>query len=230
MNRRSFITLMIHWLVLMPALVKAGGRGEQTPLNPKGVIEYLEGEVLVNGAQAEIGQEITMGATVQTGEDSFCEIVFAGKNIFRIQEQSTASLEIDEIQGSITLKQGAMAAVFTKLQTLSASGGTFRVQTPTAVAGVRGTAFFIKVEDADSTYICTCNGVLGIEDAEQGNRRTVKSEHHRAYRFSRGTGGIRMRRAPRLYHNNATMNVLAAKIRVRIPWGPGKNEDKNNGY
>ena len=46
-----------------------GGGGEQIPLNPKGVIEYMEGEVLVNGAPAEIGLEIDLCVITNACED-----------------------------------------------------------------------------------------------------------------------------------------------------------------
>jgi hypothetical protein len=219
MNFRKSAVLSLVFSIIFPLLLPALGGREQLPANPRGVIEYLEGDVLVNGSAAEIGQEIPPGASVQTGEASFCIILFAGKNIFRIQEQSIAIIEIDESLGSIDLKQGGLAAVFSKLQTLSSSGGTFRIQTPTAAAGVRGTAFYVQVEDENNTYICTCNGQLGIEDVEQSNSRSVKSDYHAAYRFSRSGEGIRLSPAPLLYHNDATMNLLAAKIRIRIPWG-----------
>jgi hypothetical protein len=224
MNFRKFVILSLFFLVFFPLLLPALGGREQLPVNPRGVIEYLEGDVLLNGSAAEIGQEIPLGASVQTGEDSLCIILFAGKNIFRIQEQSIAIIEIDESMGSIDLKQGGLAAVFSKLQTLSSSGGTFRIQTPTAVAGVRGTAFYVQVEDENNTYICTCNGRLGIQDVEQSNSRSVRSDYHAAYRFSRNGEGIRLSSASLLYHSDATMNLLAAKIRIRIPWGePGSS-------
>jgi hypothetical protein len=230
MNYPKSAVFAVILALLIPIAVAAEGGGEQIPFNPKGVVEYTEGEVLIDNRPAEIGQEIALGAAVQTGESSLCIIVFAGKNIFRIQEQTHAILEIDEDRGAVNLKRGAMAAVFSKLQTLSDTGGIFRLQTPTAMAGVRGTAFFIKVEDENNTYICTCNGQLGLADVEQGNARTVRSERHSAYRFSRSAEGIRSTKAPLLYHNDSTLNFLAAKIRVRIPWGDSKYGGDSGGY
>jgi hypothetical protein len=226
MSSRTSMVLSIIFLALFPATLRAGGGAEPAPANPRGVIEYSEGDVMVDGRPAEIGQEIAPGAAVQTGEDSTCIIVFGGKNIFRIQELSSAVIHIDENRGSIELTRGALAAVFDRLQTLGSSGGAFRIQTPTTVAGVRGTAFFIKVEDANNTYVCTCNGTLGLEDVDQGNARNVRARHHRSYRFTRGGEGIKSSRVPMMYHTDSDITSLASRIRVRLPW---KSESRSGG-
>ncbi|MBN1834714.1 MAG: FecR domain-containing protein [Spirochaetales bacterium] len=205
----------------------AGGAGEPGAVNPRGVIEYVEGDVLLNRGRAEIGQEVPLGAVIQTAEGSICEVVFAGKNIFRIEPLSTARIEIEEGRGLIDLQKGALAAVFYKLQRLSASGGAFRLQTPTAVAGVRGTAFYIRVETPERTYICTCNGRTRLSDIGESFRREVTSDHHKALRFVRQGTVIKAVQAPLLYHDDPLMDGLAARIGARIPWGPG---GRDSGY
>jgi hypothetical protein len=201
----------------------AGGVGEAGPVNQRGVIEYLEGEVRLNGEEAVIGQVVPPGAVIETAESSYCEVVFAGQNIFRIEARSVARIEIAERRGTIALEQGALAAVFQKIQRLDASGG-FRLETPTAVAGIRGTAFYIRIEDPNNTYICTCNGSTRLADRAESFRRYVKSDHHKALRFSREGEQIRASSAPLLYHDNPYMDALAARIGSRIPWGPGGSE------
>jgi hypothetical protein len=199
----------------------AGGAAEGLPANPRGIIEYLEGEVLLNGLPAQIGQEVPPGAVLETGRGSWCEVVFAGKNIFRIESDSIARIDIELQNGAIELRQGALAAVFQKLQRVTAGKGGFQLRTPTAVAGVRGTAFFIKVESPDSTYICTCNGSTRLADAAESFRRDVRSDRHKALRFAREGDGVRASLAPLLYHDNPYMDRLAARIGGRIPWGAG---------
>jgi hypothetical protein len=202
-----------------PAL--AGGAGEGGPAAVRGVIEYLEGEVLLNGLPAQIGQEVPPGAVLETAPGALCEVVFAGKNIFRIEPDSVARIDIGPQSGAIELRQGALAAVFQKLQRITAGKGGFQLRTPTAVAGIRGTAFFIKVESPDSTYICTCNGRTRLADITESFRRDVRSERHKALRFAREGERIRALPAPLLYHDNPSMDRLAARIGSRIPWGSG---------
>lgn len=55
----------------------------------------MEGEVLVDGVEAVIGQEVIPGATIRTGVDSYCDVVFQGNNVFRLRPESTLVLNID---------------------------------------------------------------------------------------------------------------------------------------
>ncbi len=207
----------------------AGGAGEQLPAGVSGTVVFLSGEVSLDGRPAEIGQEARYGATVRTGADGVCEVVFASRNVFRIGGDSVAVLRMDGQNGEVELRSGIFAAVFEKLQYLGGDG--FRVKTPTAVAGIRGTAFFIKVEDAANTYVCTCNGRLALADDSGGGSRSVQARHHRAYRFSREGQGVVSRSAGMLYHDDAFMSSLAARIRVRIPWGSsGADGGRSSGY
>ncbi|HUV06193.1 MAG TPA: FecR family protein [Spirochaetia bacterium] len=221
MKRARFLGILSPFLILAAAVCFGGGGGEAAPVNPKGSIDYIEGDVRLNEREVELGQIVEVGSTILTGPGSYCEVVFRGKNIFQIQENSLVTISIDENQGRIDLQRGALAAVFSRLQNLGTVGSSFDLHTPTAVAGVRGTAFFIKVEDAENTYICTCNGRTSLGDVAGGNDINVSSTHHSAYRFSRKGGPISRSKAGLLYHTDNTMNRLAAKILVSIDWGTG---------
>jgi hypothetical protein len=226
MMRLSGSLALIFLALAGAGCVWAGGTAETGPVNPRGTIEYLEGEVLLNGDNAEIGQEVPLGATIETAESSYCEVVFAGRNIFRIEPLTVVRIEIEERQGTIDLRQGAVAAVFQKLQRIRSSGGSFRLRTPTAVAGIRGTVFYIRVEDRHDTYICTCNGATRLSDIGETFRRYVRADRHKALRFSQEGDRITAAPAPLLYHDNPSMDALAARIGVRIPWGSPDRESE----
>jgi ferric-dicitrate binding protein FerR (iron transport regulator) len=170
-------------------------------------------------AQMAGEEAFALEATIRTGPDSSCEIVFGGRNIFQVQENCTAVLYIDREHQRINLKTGSIAFVFRKLQKLGSGRGGFSVDTPTAAAGVRGTAFFIKVEDLKNTYICTCNGRLTLRDAVRERRRWVQADLHKAYRYTTVGDEIKSTRVGLLYHDNATMDDLAAMIDYTIRWG-----------
>jgi hypothetical protein len=217
---KSLLTVLALLAVWGVAAARAAGGGEAgpAPAGPPPVV-YLEGEVMLDGQQAVLGQKVPPGATLQTGARSYCEIVFGGKNIFRVQEQTLALFDVQAGRGAIDLRQGALAAVFYKLQRLGGGEEAVRLITPTAVAGVRGTVFFVMVESPTRTYVCTCNGTLRLADVLQDKRLQVSSSIHKAYRFSREGGRTEVRSAPLLYHDSATMDSLARRIRVSIPWG-----------
>ena len=197
----------------------ASGSSDRVYYSPAGAptIEYLEGEVLVNGDEAFIGDEVTPGSLVQVGEESLCEIE-TGNNIMRIYENTLIVLEMDANRSNADLRFGAIGAVFEKVQKLG-KGGTFNLTTPTVVGGVRGTVFYIQVEDTDNTYVCTCNGEIHWTPAGRTTGLTVESGHHSALRYSvTESGNIESASAGLLYHADREMEDIAAKIETTVPW------------
>ncbi len=183
-------------------------------------VVYTEGDVRVDGEEVYIGQRVEAGSWIQTGNDGYCEVQFEGPNIIQFQPDTVARISVNAAGRDLDLRTGAVAMVLDRIHTISQNiTGGFAVRTPTAVAGVRGTAFFIMVESQTSTYVCTCNGVLEQSTTESGDFVTVEAEHHEAYRFSAEGGDIVRRPAPILYHTDEHMDLLAEKIEVTIPWG-----------
>ena len=221
----SSASLIVIFFISLSVLFAEGSQ-ETTMVSEKGIIEYLEGEVTVDGNPADFGQEVEAGSIVKTGDASYCEVIFGGRNIFRLEENTIAQLDIDSARGlqSISINQGAMSAVFQKIQKIGGKRGTFSINTPTAVAGIRGTAFFIKVEDHNNTNICTCNGQTALEDENKSYVKRVKSDAHKAFRFTRTSEGITADQAGLLYHDNDSMDSLAEKISYTIPWGTNKDK------
>ena len=116
---RRIISVLV--LSVIAAVVYTTGSEEsaaETLTHQEGVVEFIEGEVTVDGQKAEFGQIVPAGATIRTGAESTCEVVFEGRNIFRIAENSIAVVDIDPSHPQISLQQGSLAAVFERLQYL----------------------------------------------------------------------------------------------------------------
>jgi hypothetical protein len=183
-----------------------------------GRIEYLEGFVEVNGSLVDIGETVQSGDIVRTDAGAYAEIVFNGRNIFRIGESTRAVLRLGSERPGIDLNQGSFTAVFERLRRIGGDNPDFEVRTPTAVGGVRGTSFFVKVEGPDSTYVCACNGELQVP-LEESTSLNIVGTHHRAYRFVKGEDGVVASSAALLYHGDDDLDSLAEKIDHTIPWG-----------
>ena len=86
---------------------------------------------------------------------------------------------------------------------------------------MRGTSFYVQVIDSDNTYICTCNGVLNVEDTRGELLREITATAHAAYMFTRDsdTNRVFQGRVPVEYHTNEDMDALADRVDVTIPWG-----------
>ena len=182
-----------------------------------GTIEYVQGSVTINGAAAEIGATVKNGDTIKTGTDGICDVTFEGKNIVQIQQGSLAVFNFGELGRGIQLQSGSIAAVLKQL-VATQSGNRFQVDTPTTVAGIRGTTFYVKVLNQNATYFCLCNGRIHLQDNSGGNQMTLETAHHTAVEYVRKDGTVSVEKQPLLYHTDAEMQALASKIGYTINW------------
>jgi len=210
---------MVLVLASHAAWAEGGREGAPTQATAqKAVLEYLEGDVTVDGVAAEFGQEVKVGAKVQTGDNSYCEIVFGSRNILKITQNAIAVVSIDQSHSEVALESGGFGAVLGKLQSVAGGEAAFKVKTQAAVCGVRGTVFFVQAESPDTTVVCTCNGTVEYSDAAGDNVVESTATHHHGYRITRADGKIVESDDSMQYHDDAFMNDLAAKIGVTIPW------------
>ena len=86
------------------------------------------------------------------------------------------------------------------------------------MAGVRGTCFLVKVEDDNNTYICCCNGSIHLEGTAGEFTRNLAAPHHREVRVTKSATGLSMAAAPMLYHSDADVEAIAARIGEKIDW------------
>ncbi len=194
-----------------------------------GKILLTAGSVLVNDTPASVDSDVPADSTITTGKDSICEIVFNGKNIIHILENSSIKLNMLQEQKGIKIKSGGLEAVVKNLGYAKDGLPPFKVETETAVAAVRGTTFYVRAIDSSNTVVCACNGVVALGNPGQTNLETVESRHHTGFVFISGTNGLSFREVKLKYkndaelkkivgHNNRDMEELAAKIGVKIDW------------
>jgi hypothetical protein len=211
--------MLVAALVMMPVVAFAGGESEVQSAAPVVTprIDYLEGNVSVNGLTAFPGMEVAPGSTVVVDQDSLCEVTF-GRNILRIYPGTSAVIDVGEITSRVSVNTGAVAAVLDKLETVG-NDARLRFETPTAVGGVRGTTFYVRVEDPDTTFVCVCNGTVELASALGTGERIVSVAHHSGVRFRRESNGEIAASIPEMaYHTDEEMEDLASRIGVEIDW------------
>jgi hypothetical protein len=187
----------------------------QAPKTP--TLSYMEGSVTINGQQAAIGDEVPLGSVIMTSEQSLADIEFNTRNVVRLSEKTTLVFNPRNLQTGSELRRGALTLVLKNLSAGSA-GENFLVRTPSTVAGVRGTSFFIKVESPSSTYVCACNGTVQVLDADGSLLRELVASHHRAVSVSDSSGKPQVLDAPMLYHTDKDLDAVAADIGYTIDW------------
>ena len=206
------------WLAALAILVLGAAAAVAQVPSSVGRIEYLEGDVRINGVVADLGRQVDVGDWVQTGAKGAVDIVFDRTNVFRLGSNTVAVLNLGESRQDVDLKFGTMAAVFDKVRTLSGRG-TFDVRTPTGVGGVRGTTFFFRVLDSDTTYVCTCNGSLELSPFGRDSFLETAAEHRAYYFRETDDGSVVVEDGDERFHDNESLNRVADVVGVTIPWG-----------
>jgi hypothetical protein len=184
----------------------------------KASIIYMEGSVTMNGSPASVGDDVPAGALVQTGADSICQIVFNSRNIIHMAADTSMRLDPAVVTRGATLQKGTIAMVLRNLAPGRPGEARFNIKTSSTVAGVRGTCFLVKVEDENNTYICCCNGAIHLEGTSGEFTRNLAAPHHREVRITKTDSGLSMTAAPMLYHSDADVESIAARIGEKIDW------------
>ena len=154
-------SLIIFLVLSLPAAARAEYQAE---------IMSMEGQVSVIDAQgastpAKEGQILTAPSTVETGAASHADLAFDRdwKNVVRVEENS--QMKIRAIYPTdVALSRGGL---FAKLKALPPDS-TFEVQTPTAIASVRGTEYRTVHSEAAGTEVFSFSDspvyVFGLDD------------------------------------------------------------------
>ncbi len=181
---------------------------------PQG-IQLLEGDVRVNGLHASVGMPVNLGDSIITGDDGKA-IVVMHRSVYLLRENTrlTLSEEPDKsakkkIVSKLMLFSGKVLSVFGR--------GKRRLETRTAVMGVRGTAVYME-SDPIKSYICTCYGRAEIISRYNPNiREKVHTFHHESPRFIYGPGTEdTIVKAPVFNHTDAEL-IMLEKLVGRIP-------------
>ncbi|MBU1076988.1 MAG: FecR domain-containing protein [Spirochaetes bacterium] len=103
--------------------------------------------------RVKIGKRILPNDVIITGKNSAVNIVIADRGLFKIKQNSNVSLKDlirvdgDNNKARIKVTAGKIVLGLQKLK----RGSSFEVETPTAVAGVRGTSFMVSVNQKDTS-------------------------------------------------------------------------------
>jgi len=118
-------------------------------------------------AEAEIGQPLFAGDSVRTGKDSRAEISFGDGTSVRISDNSRLLVQQADTVRSLKLLWGKLWA---KVAKLSSAQARFQVETPTAVAGVRGTVFRVEIDADTTTRVAVEEGEVEVFQPRLGRR------------------------------------------------------------
>lgn len=207
----AFSFILILALIVYPL---ANGQGEST----KARIIFIKGSVLLNGKKAKKGDELKLKDKLETKDKSLCIFKVGSKNIFKIKDNARLIYNITGEKGShIKLEKGYMGGIVKYKKILAKD--EFKINTPTLIAGVRGTSFAINVESDKQVYFCTCNGTVNFKDKNGKQEHSNTNARHGAERFIlQDDGSVKIKKAGLEYHNDDDVEDLALEIDEEIDW------------
>ena len=142
-------------------VVKSADVGIATAADGK-ILQFHQGEKKAESVQ--LASPVFMNDRIKTKGDAEASFTFDDKSSLTIGENSNVRIkkhiydpEKDLRQTVVNVTEGAVRFVVTKGK---AKGSSFKVVTPTAVAGVRGTEFVVAVDKAGNTSFIGISGSI----------------------------------------------------------------------
>lgn len=133
-----------------------------------------EAELLAEQGEAEwlpieIGDTLRKGAVLRTGIESSLDIRFSDRTAVRLGPETTISLDEATVRRlSLKVEQGHLFARFERLF----KEQEFKVATPTAVAGIRGTELVFDVS-SDKAVISALSGITEVYNPDLPEKRVL---------------------------------------------------------
>ena len=200
-TRRQFIRMGIgaagFFLFLKrPFQLRAGAGEPEWEAPTEGRVSYILGDVFINDKAASVDDAVSRGDVIRTGPDSEADVDIRDFSIFHIKENTEVEIEDILTSPKVRVKKGWFLIIVRKDTPLE-------VDTPTVLAGVRGTVFFFKVYDDDMVYMCDCNGKIELFDSRTGEALDlIRSYYHTAFDLTREKDTVSVKRTGLRYHED----------------------------
>ena len=157
----------------------------------KGDVKYKKNEASSTDTKLGMGTPLFSNDLIKTGADGFAIFVYLDdKSMIKVQKNSEmyvrGNVDKGEIQKEISMNNGLF-----KANVQSQKGGAFTIVTPTSVASVKGTEFWVvsKGEEGGDQFF----GLSGLVEVrnKKSNRMTRVTKSKTA--ISRPDGGLELR-------------------------------------
>jgi len=148
--------------------------------NQLGHVTFYSGDSRIKRAKEDVWQKVRQnmplyyGDTISTGDNSVVEIALVDKASFKIHSNSQVALNTIispvERRNSFLLFFGRL---WIKLSKYGARSRNYEIQTPTMIAGVRGTELQIASYDDGTTLVHVASGMVTVDS--EADQKTLSS-------------------------------------------------------
>lgn len=133
------------------------------------------GEVSVEGHSVAPGAVIKLGETIEASRGK-TDFRLASRVVFRLNEGARVVVLRRDGRLLVRLSRGAILSVVKR-------GTPYAVESPVAVAAVRGTVFYMSVDSPQKTSVCVCEGHVQVHALDKTEE--VVATHHTAASWRR---------------------------------------------
>lgn len=193
-NSYHFIKFIILSLTLVFQFLWFGCQKITVEKQEEATLQFIIGEVNVNGQPAKINQIIKSNSIIVTGAQSIAEVRLGKHSGTQIRENSKVEIAVGGLGWDVIVYQGAVL-------NLVKPGTNLNVRGPAAVIAIRGTIFYTNTYEDSTQYICTCNGSIAILDDANINK-TVSASHHEGYTAALSDEGQTLEPTPMKEHSD----------------------------
>ena len=186
MKRAFFSTMSFPIIVAMVFAFTLATFGSantaEAALSPAGKLTSVEGKVKVfrkgktRGIRAKVGTQVFPGDRIKTYKNSKAQLTLRDKSKIIISAKSNMKVgkfvldrKTEKRSAFLSILSGKIRVIAQKMYRMTSSGkrklwknAEFKIKTPTAVVGVKGTDFVVTVTMKDGT---TYTGIIVIEGA-----------------------------------------------------------------
>ncbi len=168
------------------------------------------------------------GDLLRTGSGAFAEILIDDGSLLKVEENTEIALdelsadsETKRIESTIFLKIGRLLSNIVRF---TYPGSRFDIETPTMVAGVRGTEFVVETADSEKTDVGVFEGEVAVTGFDEqgelaGESGVVLRKGHQTSVLinRRPLRPVALKRGMLLHRNKvALLKIKAAKRRLNL--------------
>jgi len=185
MFKKLFIFLLILMILIVPIFAQTTKRVAR--------ITYLKGNVYVKKAESELWlpaklkMELSSGDKIWVQQNSQAILEFSDRSTLKLASNTQLDiLKLDrdkDTQKDVSIFKLLLGKVWATVEKILSAGERVEIQTPTAVAGVRGTEWIQQVSEDGTTVVKTLKGVVSFSakdvtvEVKEGFQSIAKPEN-----------------------------------------------------
>lgn len=182
MNKNKGLSrLLLGALSLLASGILAGQAADNIAviIKMKGNVTYQNPDEST-WIEAKVGQALVSGGRLRTGEDGLAMVKFLRDgSMMRLKPQSNVmflSEKDKEADKKGTVTKISLGTILFDVKRRSAEE-SFIVKTPTTVAAVKGTKFWVVVKSDSTTLVVCSEGLVDVMNIFSGNRRETQKDY-----------------------------------------------------